>query len=524
MLKTLKKVILILCFILCNCILLSSFSIAQDEASTALKKGPTIKRILDTTTSPANKFFEKIRIKDLATFEGIRDNQLIGYGLVVGLNGSGDTLSSSPYTKESLVSMLERLGVNIRDGKIPAGKNVAAVMVTANLPPFARHGTKIDVNVSALGDAKDLRGGVLLVTPLYGADGEVYSVAQGNVSVSGLTAAGTNASVTKGVPTAGTIVNGGIVEKEIDFDFQSLKTLNLSLRNPDFTTAERMTFKINTYFNDEIAHAKDPSTIALTIPKHFKNNMIGFLTEVEQLRIRPDQTAKVVIDDTNGVIVVGKDVRISPVAITQGSITVTISEEPIMQQTSNIIGNNNTVIVDASQNNQNSSHNNNNSKNTPPPGQTSESMISLLKLQSSRLEVLQKKFETEKKEIIESTVSEVEKNAQIKTLEAKQKLELESFNNENKEQINKLNAVELEKYNANRRKNSDDDSNNLNPDFSTTATINEEKGKFTILDAGTNLEDVVNGLNSLGVTPKEMGSILRAIKAAGALQADIKDT
>ncbi|MBP9752408.1 MAG: flagellar basal body P-ring protein FlgI [Proteobacteria bacterium] len=195
-----------------------------------------------------------------------------------------------------------------------------------------------------------------------------------------------------------------------------------------------------------------------------------------------------------------------------------------MQQTSNIIGNNNTVIVDASQNNQNSSHNNNNSKNTPPPGQTSESMISLLKLQSSRLEVLQKKFETEKKEIIESTVSEVEKNAQIKTLEAKQKLELESFNNENKEQINKLNAVELEKYNANRRKNSDDDSNNLNPDFSTTATINEEKGKFTILDAGTNLEDVVNGLNSLGVTPKEMGSILRAIKAAGALQADIKDT
>ncbi|CAO5678894.1 MAG: Flagellar P-ring protein [Holosporales bacterium] len=524
--KTLEHIVKTICFIVCHIFFMASFSIAQDAPQKAEKKGPVVKKILETTTSSANKFFEKIRIKDLATFEGIRDNQLIGYGLVVGLNGSGDTLSSSPYTKESLVSMLERLGVNIRDGKIPSGKNVAAVMVTANLPAFARHGTKIDVTVSALGDAKDLRGGVLLVTPLYGADGEVYSVAQGNVSVSGLTAAGTNASITKGVPTAGTIVNGGIIEKEIDFDFQSLKTLNLSLRNPDFTTAERMTFKINTYFNEEIAKANDPSTIALKIPDHFKKNMIGFLTEVEQLRIRPDQTAKVVIDDTNGVIVVGKDVRISPVAITQGSITVTISEEPVMQQLGSINGDNNVVLLSSQ-----SSEYSANKKNISPPNVTaSESMSSLLKLQASRLDVLNKKFENEKKEIIESSSqetdqakAEVEKSAKIKALEAKQKTEREEFEKENKSQIAKLNSVELEKYNANRKPIDQETENKPNPKFSTDANITEEKGKFTILDAGTNLEDVVNGLNSLGVTPKEMGSILRAIKASGALQADIKD-
>jgi flagellar P-ring protein precursor FlgI len=502
--------------LLCQLLLIASFTVLEAATAPASdkKKGPTVKRVVENSGNP-NKYFEKIRIKDLATFEGIRDNQLIGYGLVVGLNGSGDTLSSSPYTKESLISMLERLGVNIRDGKIPSGKNVAAVMVTANLPPFARHGTKIDVSVSALGDAKDLRGGVLLVTPLYGADGEVYAVAQGNVSVSGLTAAGTNASVTKGVPTAGTIVNGGIVEKEIDFNFESLTTLNMSLRNPDFTTAERMSFKINTYFNDEIAHPTDPSTIVLKIPSHFKKNAIGFLTEVEQLRIRPDQTAKVVIDDTNGVIVVGKDVRISPVAITQGSITVTISEEPIMMQsTSNIIGNNNTVVI---------ANNQNDNVNKQDSVSDSKAHVSLLRLQSERQETLEKKFKQDLEAITnDRNLSEVDKSSKEKALKQTQKDELAAFKAENETQIQKLKATELEKYQKGRT--SDDNEEKPNKDFSTNASITEEKGKFTILDAGTNLEDVVNGLNSLGVTPKEMGSILRAIKAAGALQADIKDT
>jgi flagellar P-ring protein precursor FlgI len=493
--------------------LITMFSVELYAEGTA-KKGPMVRKLLDSAIN-ADKFFEKIRIKDLATFEGIRDNQLIGYGLVVGLNGSGDTLSSSPYTKESLISMLERLGVNIRDGKIPSGKNVAAVMVTANLPPFARHGTKIDVSVSALGDAKDLRGGVLLVTPLYGADGEVYAVAQGNVSVSGLTAAGTNASVTKGVPTAGTIVNGGIVEKEINFDFESLKVLNMSLRNPDFTTAERMAFKINTYFNEEIASSKDPSTIVLTVPKQFRKNMVGFLTEVEQLRIRPDQTAKVVIDDTNGVIVVGKDVRISPVAITQGSITVTISEEPILQSTSNIVGNNNTVVVN---NTQNTNGNNNKTNTVDLTG--NPSYLSLLKLQKSKEDAIDKKFEQEKNTVLDDkTLSEIDKNIKIKEIDSKKNEEIEALKKENNLQIQKLQAIEAEKY-----RHEEDDNNGSYNNVTTDASITEEKGKFTIINGGTNLEDVVNGLNSLGVTPKEMGSILRAIKAAGALQADIKDT
>jgi flagellar P-ring protein precursor FlgI len=312
----------------------SSFSMiaAENTANKNVEKEQALQKFVRTTQSDQNSYFSKIRIKDLATFEGIRDNQLIGYGLVVGLNGSGDTLSSSPYTNESLVSMLERLGVNVRDGKVPSGKNVAAVMITANLPPFARHGTKIDVAVSSLGDAQNLRGGVLLVTPLYGADGEVYAVAQGNVSVSGLTAAGENAVITKGVPTAGLITNGAIIEKEIGFDFEKMPSVNLSLRNPDFTTAERMAFKINNYFNEELSRPTDPSTVNIVIPAKFKKQIVRFMTEIEQLRIRPDQTAKVVIDDTNGVIVVGKDVRINPVAITQGNITVTISEEPIVSQ------------------------------------------------------------------------------------------------------------------------------------------------------------------------------------------------
>lgn len=489
----------------------------------AVDNSPKHKRYIDQSTGKLKgSHFEKIRIKDLATFEGIRDNQLVGYGLVVGLNGSGDSLTSSPYTKESLTSMLERLGVNIRDGKLPSGKNVAAVMVTANLPPFARHGTKLDVSVSSLGDAKDLRGGVLLVTPLHGADGEVYAVAQGTVSVSGLVAAGANASVTKGVPTAGMITNGGIVEKEIAFDFESMNVINMSLRNPDFTTADRMAFKINTFFNQTLAHAKDPSTIELKIPLHFKNNMVGFLTEIEQLRIRPDQTAKVVIDDTNGIIVAGNEVRISPVAINQGSITVTVAEEPIIQTA---VESTNQTVLNILSGNANSSNTTSNKSDNNDILKSSDVHARVLKMQETRRKTLEETYKTKKEQVEKDSKisSDAERKMQIDEMNKKYSEDMAKMEKEHLNQLINLQQSELEKQN--KRKESNDE--NEEADHSQTLTdanIKEEKGKFTIINAGTTLEDLVNGLNALGVTTKEMGSILRAIKAAGALQADIKES
>ena len=189
------------------------------------------------------------RIKDLANIEGVRQNQLIGYGLVVGLNGTGDTLNNIPFTKQSLQAMLERMGVNIRGATIRTG-NVAAVMVTGNLPPFGTQGTRMDVTVSALGDAKDLRGGTLLVTPLLGADGNVYAVAQGTLAISGFQAEGEAAKVVRGVPTVGRIANGAIIEREIEFALNRLPNVRLALRNADFTTAKRIAAAVNDYLGE----------------------------------------------------------------------------------------------------------------------------------------------------------------------------------------------------------------------------------------------------------------------------------
>src|SRR6202166_2797467 len=189
------------------------------------------------------------RIKDLANIEGVRQNQLIGYGLVVGLNGSGDTLNNIPFTKQSLQAMLERMGVNIRGATIRTG-NVAAVMVTGNLPPFGTQGTRMDVTVSALGDAKNLQGGTLLVTPLLGADGNVYAVAQGSLAISGFQAEGEAAKIVRGVPTVGRIANGAIIEREIDFALNRLTQLRLALRNPDFTTSKRVAAAINDFIGE----------------------------------------------------------------------------------------------------------------------------------------------------------------------------------------------------------------------------------------------------------------------------------
>lgn len=291
------------------------------------------------------------RIKDIVSIEGIRENQLIGYGLVVGLRGTGDTLSSTPFSRETIVSMLERLGVNVRDlSNNFKSQNIAAVMVTAELPAFARHGTRIDVNVSAIGSASDLLGGTLIVTPLIGADGEVYAVAQGPVATNAFSARGrSDSSITKGVPTSGRVSNGAIIEREVGYEFKNLMSINLSLHNPDFTTAKRIADKINQELEANIAQARDPSTVHLTILPEFRTNPHEFIYKIEQLRITPDQAARVVIDEQNGVIVMGENVRISPVAISHGNLTIRITETPQVSQPNPFSNTGDTVTVPRSE-------------------------------------------------------------------------------------------------------------------------------------------------------------------------------
>lgn len=342
------------------------------------------------------------RIKDLADVEGVRDNMLIGYGLVVGLDGTGDRIRNTPFTRESLVSMLERMGVNIRSETLDTD-NIAAVMVTANLPPFATQGTRVDVSVSALGDAESLRGGMLLVTPLHGADGEVYAIAQGSVAVSGFSARGDAASLTKGVPTNGRIANGGVVELELDYDLAARRHIKLALRNPDFTTAQRIAAAINGKLNAPAATVSDPGTVRVNRPDAYPGDMVALMSEIEGLRIKPDHAAKVVIDEASGVIVMGDDVRVSTVAIAQGSLTVSISETPQVSQPSPFSERGRTIVVPR-----------------------------------------------------------------------------------------------------------------------TNAGADEETGQLKLVEGGVRLRDLIDGLNALGVPPRDMIAILQAIKAAGALQADIE--
>jgi len=285
------------------------------------------------------------RVKDIVDFEGVRDNLLVGYGLVVGLNGTGDTLTNAAFTKQSLIGMLERLGINTRE-EVLKTTNVAAVMVTATLPSFARQGTRLDVTVSALGDAKSLLGGTLLVTPMIGADGEVYAVAQGQVAVAGFSAQGNAASVTKNVPTNGRIANGAIIERELEFDMRQLEGVRLALRNPDLTTARRVAVAINGFLRAEAAAPTDPGTILLTVPTAYPGGVVGLLTDVEQLRVDPDQIARVVIDESSGVIVIGQNVRIDTVAIAQGNLTIKVTETPQVSQPNPFAGAGTTETVD----------------------------------------------------------------------------------------------------------------------------------------------------------------------------------
>ncbi len=272
------------------------------------------------------------RIKDIVTFEGVRENILVGYGLVVGLKGTGDKLKNTAFTEQSLVSFLERQGVNTR-GTVLKTKNVAAVTVTATLPPFARAGSKIDVRLSAIGDAKSLMGGTLLATPLTGADGSVYAVAQGGIVVGGFEASGdSGSSVTKGVPTSGVIPNGAVVEKEVDFALNTLDEVKIALRNPDLATAQNIAQAINDHLGGQSAIVMDPGTVTLRVPAAYENAVAYLLADIEKLPVQTDQKAKIVIDEASGTIVIGENVRIDTVAVAQGNLVVKIDETPLVSQ------------------------------------------------------------------------------------------------------------------------------------------------------------------------------------------------
>ena len=345
------------------------------------------------------------RIKDIVAFEGVRDNVLVGYGLVVGLNGTGDKLKNNKFTEESLVSFLERQGVNTRGTELKS-KNVAAVTITARLPAFARAGSAIDVNISAMGDAKSLLGGTLLGTALVGADGNVYAVAQGPVTIGGFQAEGdSGSSITKGVPTNGFIANGAIVEREIDFTLNKMGSMRLALRNPDMTTAHAVAEAINRQIGPGTAKVEDPGTVMLSVPPTYEGDVAGLMADMETLTVETDQPARIVIDEATGTIVMGENVRIDTVAVAQGNLVVKVEETPQVSQ--------------------------------PNP------------------------FAPASAETVVVPRTNVE--------------------------------------------------------------VTEGEGqKMAVLEEGATLKDLVKGLNSLGVGPRDMITILQTIKAAGALQADIE--
>ncbi|MEZ5891726.1 MAG: flagellar basal body P-ring protein FlgI [Parvularculaceae bacterium] len=271
-----------------------------------------------------------VRLKDIVNVEGVRGNDLVGYGLIVGLDGTGDGVRNSPYTEEALSSLLERLGVNVQ-GEDFRPKNVAAVVVTATLPPFARAGSQIDVTVSAIGDATNLLGGTLIMTPLLAGDGEIYAVAQGPVLASGFSAEGEAASVKFGAPTTGSIPQGARVEREIKFDFASMSSLRLALRSPDFTTAMRVESAINKSIGRPIAKVIDPGTVEVAM-NDTAMNPVHLMGQIENLRVSPEQKARIVIDQKSGTVVLGEDVKISRFAVTQGNLTITVRETPYVSQ------------------------------------------------------------------------------------------------------------------------------------------------------------------------------------------------
>ncbi len=342
---------------------------------------------------------EAARIKDLGYVNGVRTNQLIGYGLVVGLNGTGDK-SNTLFTTQSLSNMLEKMGIKV-DATATKVNNVAAVTVTADLPPFGRPGNKIDAIVSSIGDAKSLEGGVLLLTTLRGADGEVYAVAQGPLVVGGFAATGQAASVTKNHPTVGRVANGVTIEREVASNQFKEDTIRISLKTADFTSARRVAEKINQTFAGS-AYAENGGTIVVAIPDDMRGNPVKFLSAVENLEVKPDSVAKIVVDEKTGTVVMGENVRISTVAVSHGNVTVQVKEDARVSQ--------------------------------PLPFSQGQTVVT--------------------------------------------------------------------------------------PD--TRLRVEEEKGKFVIMEGGVTIKELVNGLNAIGISTRDVIVILQTIKAAGALHAELE--
>jgi flagellar P-ring protein precursor FlgI len=287
-----------------------------------------------------------VRIKDIANLKGVRENQILGYGLVIGLKGTGDTLRNSPFTEQSLQSMLDNMGINIRGTSLRT-RNVAAVVVTADLPPFIAGGSRIDVAISSLGDSSSLMGGTLVMTQLRAADGEVYAVAQGAIAVGGYSIEGAAQTVSQGVATSGRIPNGALIEREVRGRFSDMESLVLELKNPDFVTATRILDTINTHsrilYQVGVAFERDYRTIVLSRPRSV--SPVRFIAEIEELLVEPDSPARVVVDERTGTVVIGRNVQISTVAVTHGNLTVRITEAPIVSQPSPFSPKGETVVV-----------------------------------------------------------------------------------------------------------------------------------------------------------------------------------
>ena len=347
------------------------------------------------------------RIKDVAAIEGVRDNQLMGYGLVTGLKTTGDSVIGAPFTIQSLISMLNKMGVNLTiDPKQITAKNVAAVIVTAKLPPFAKPGTAIDVVISSIGDAKSLQGGTLLLTPLKGPDGQVYAVAQGPVTLGGFLGGKPGDTTSKNHTTAGRVPNGAIVEREVLLDMGAWETVSIALQYQDFTTALRIAEAVDAVFGAETATPVNAGVVRVTVPADYQGRMVQFLAAVEGLEVQVDQRARVVVNERTGTVVLGGHVRISTVAVAHGSLTVQIKTKlNVSQPTAPLVGN--------------------------AAGQT----------------VVTPEVETE---------------------------------------------------------------------------VKEEEARLLLLEQSVTLSDVVRGLNSVGVTPRDIVAILQALKAAGALQAELE--
>lgn len=339
------------------------------------------------------------RIKDIAKVQGVRSNQLLGYGLVIGLNGTGDS-NKTLQTMQSLSSMLKTFGVTVSAAQMQA-KNVAAVMVTAELPPFVKAGDTIDITVSSMGDAKSLQGGTLLQTPLKAANGQVYAVGQGSVVTGGFSAGSGGSSQSKNFPTVGMTSNGAIVERDVPTQLVSNGAITLSLSQPDFTTATRISNAIDSYFGS-IATPRDPGTVLVSVPSQYADNIVAFVAALEELSVNPDHIAKIVINERTGTIVMGSNVSIDEVAVAQGGLSIRITKTQEVSQPPSLSGGSTAAVSN------------------------------------------------------------------------------------------------------------------------TAVDVKEDRANVMVLPATTNVGDVVNALNAIGATPRDIIAILQAMKAAGALHADLQ--